>query len=96
MKNQTKAKFDSNGELAKSQISGFHDPVSQSHADNTHDKTCSKKDKRLEEIRKSAEPLDIQRFRKRYPHHSNNHTLIRHIVLCKWRASREMISRNQP
>lgn len=89
-------KFDSNRDLVKSQISEYYDPVSQSHVGNIHGKTCAKKGKTHEGIQKSVEPLDIQRFRKRYPRYSNNHTLIRHIVLCKWRASRGMISGNQP
>ena len=96
MATKMKQKFSSNRDLVKSQISGYHDPDTLSHVGNIHDKTCSKRDKRPEETQKSAEPLDIQSFRKRYPLHSNNHTLIRHIVSCKWRASQGMISENRP
>ncbi len=62
------------------------------HSNNAQCKTCSKKYKKHEEIQKSAEPLDIQSFRKKYPQHRYNHTLIRHIVFWKWKASRKMIS----
>lgn len=77
------------------QNSEVQDQDSLSPASNFPCKTCAKKDKKNEEIRKSAEPLDIQDFRKRYPQHSNNHTLIRHIVFSKWKASRGKTSENQ-
>lgn len=77
------------------QNSEVQDQDSLFPASNFQCKTCAKKGKKNAEIRKSAEPLDIQSFRKRYPQHSNNHTLIRHIVFSKWRASRGKTSENQ-
>lgn len=80
---------------AKLCLSEVRDQDTLSPASNFPCKTCAKKGKKHEGIQKSAEPLDIQNFRKRYPLHSNNHTLIRHIVLSKWRASRRMTSEKQ-